>query len=58
LIERAESVKTDVDKVVSIDVGTDEWRTAMDAILGKIDALDSLIDERSSLLRGLAGGEA
>ena len=58
LIEQAGSVKTDVDKVVSIDVGTDEWRTAMDSILGKINVLDSFIDERSNLLQGLAGGEA
>jgi hypothetical protein len=55
LIERAESIKTDVEKTVSIDPGTDEWRTAMDALVSKIEELDSLINERSNLLRGLEG---
>jgi soluble cytochrome b562 len=55
LIERAEAVKADVEKVVSIDPGTDEWRTAMDALIAKIEELDRLVDERSSLLRGLQG---
>jgi hypothetical protein len=55
LIERAESIKTDVEKTVSIEPGTDEWRTAMDALVSKIEELDSLINERSNLLRGLEG---
>jgi hypothetical protein len=55
LIERAESIKTDVGKTVSIEPGTDEWRTAMDALVSKIEELDSLVNERSNLLRGLEG---
>ena len=55
LIERAESIKTDVEKTVSIEPGTDEWRTAMDALVAKIEELDSLVNERSNLLRGLEG---
>jgi hypothetical protein len=55
LIERAESIKTDVEKTVSIEPGTDEWRTAMDALVSKIEELDSLVNERSNLLRGLEG---
>jgi uncharacterized membrane-anchored protein YjiN (DUF445 family) len=55
LIERAESVKADVKKIASIDSGSDEWRTAMDALISEIEELDSLVDERSSLLRGLEG---
>ena len=55
LIERAESVKADVETTVSIEPGTDEWRTAMDALVSKIEELDSLVNERSNLLRGLEG---
>jgi uncharacterized membrane-anchored protein YjiN (DUF445 family) len=55
LIEKAESIKADVEKTVSIEPGTDEWRTAMDAVISKIEELDSLVNERSNLLRGLEG---
>ena len=55
LIEKADSIKADVERVVAIDPGTDEWRTAMDALTSKVEALDKLVDERSNLLRGLEG---
>jgi uncharacterized membrane-anchored protein YjiN (DUF445 family) len=55
LIEKAESIKTEVEKTVSIEPATDEWRTAMDALVSKIEELDSLVNERSNLLRGLEG---
>jgi hypothetical protein len=55
LIEKAESVKADVEKTISIEPGTDEWRTAMDAVISKIEELDSLVNERSNILRGLEG---
>jgi hypothetical protein len=55
LIEKAESIKADVEKTVSIDPGTDEWRTAMDALISKVEELDRLVDERSTILRGLEG---
>jgi hypothetical protein len=53
LIEKAESIKTDVEKTVSIEPGTNDWRTAMDAVVSKVEELDSLVNERSNLLRGL-----
>ncbi|MBN1245265.1 hypothetical protein JXA31_06700 [Candidatus Bathyarchaeota archaeon] len=53
LIEQAESVKADVEKAVGIDPATDEWRAAMDALIAKVEVLDKLVDERTSLLRGL-----
>ncbi|HLE75239.1 MAG TPA: hypothetical protein VI864_04250 [Candidatus Bathyarchaeia archaeon] len=55
LIEKAELVKADVEKTVGIDPGTDEWRTAMDALISKVEELDRLVDERSTILRGLEG---
>ena len=53
LIEQAESVKADVEKAVGIDPATDEWRAAMDALISNVEGLDSLVNERSNLLRGL-----
>jgi uncharacterized membrane-anchored protein YjiN (DUF445 family) len=53
LIEKAESIKEDVEKVASIEPGTDEWKTAMDAVISKVEDLDKLVDERANLLRGL-----
>jgi len=55
LIEKAELVKADVEKTVGIDPGTDEWRAAMDALISKVEELDRLVDERSTILRGLEG---
>jgi hypothetical protein len=53
LIEKAESIKEDVEKVASIEPGTDDWKTAMDAVIFKVEDLDRLVDERANLLRGL-----
>jgi len=53
LIEKAESIKEDVEKVASIEPGTDDWKTAMDAVISKVQDLDKLVDERANLLRGL-----
>ena len=53
LIEKAESIKDDVGKVSSMEPGSDDWKTAMDAVTAKVEALDKLIDERANLLRGL-----
>lgn len=55
LIEKADSIKADAEKVASIDPGAEEWGTAMDAIISKVEELDRFIDERSTILRGLAG---
>jgi hypothetical protein len=53
LIEKAESIKEDVEKVASMEPGTDDWKTAMDAVISKVEDLDKLVDERANLLRGL-----
>ena len=55
MIEKAELIKADVEKAVDIEPGTDEWRTVIDALISKIEELDRLVDERSSLFRGLGG---
>lgn len=55
LIEKADSIKTDVEKVANIEPGSAEWGTTMDAIITKVEELDKLVDERSWILRGLEG---
>ena len=53
LIEKAESIKENVEKVASMEPGMDDWKTAMDAVISKVEDLDKLVDERANLLRGL-----
>jgi len=55
LIEKAETLKVDAERVVKIEPGKDEWRTAMDELTSKVEELDGLIDKRSEILRGLEG---
>jgi hypothetical protein len=55
LIEKSESLKVDMEKTVAIEPGKDEWRTAMDELISKVEELDGLVDKRSEILRGLGG---
>ena len=55
LIEKAEALRVDVEKVVRMEPGKDEWRVAMDELTSKVEELDGLIDKRSEILRGLEG---
>ena len=55
LIEKAEAIKADVEKVNELEPGKDDWRTAMDELISKVEELDSLVDKRSEILRGLGG---
>lgn len=57
LIEKAEAVKACVESANKLELGTEEWRSAMDAVIAATEELDKLVDERVSILRGL-GGEA
>ena len=53
LIEKADGIKTDVEKVTMIEVGSMNWKRTMDTIITEIDDLDRRVDERSCILRGL-----
>ena len=53
LIEKADGIKTDVEKVTMIEVGSMDWKRAMDTIITEIDDLDRRVDERSCIFRGL-----
>jgi hypothetical protein len=55
LIEETESVKAGMEKTVVIEPGSEEWRTAMDDLISKVEELDGLVDKRSEILRGLGG---
>jgi len=53
LIEKADTIKNEVEKTLTLAVGSAEWNTAMDAIIANVEGLDTLVDERSYILRGL-----
>lgn len=53
MIEKADGIKTDCEKLAKMQPGNDDWSTAMDALLSKVEEYDSLIDSRTEVLRGL-----
>ena len=53
LIERSEELKKNIEKLVSMRFGEEEWRSLLEKLIGSIEELDSLIDSRSEILRGL-----
>lgn len=53
LIENAETVKASVESLVKVEPGKEEWKGLMDDLMLKIDELDTLIDRRIEILRGL-----
>ncbi len=53
MIEKADGIKTDCEKLAKMQPGNDDWSTAMDALLSKVEEYDSLIDSRTEALRGL-----
>ena len=53
LIEKAQIIKEDAAKVSAIAPGTEDWNSAMDGLISKVEDLDKLVDERVSILRGL-----
>jgi hypothetical protein len=55
LIEKTETLKSNVERVVKIEPGKDEWKTAMDELISEIEELDELVSKRSEILRGLGG---
>ncbi|MEM1566805.1 MAG: hypothetical protein QW510_06995 [Candidatus Bathyarchaeia archaeon] len=53
LIEKAEAIKAGVEKVNELEPGKDDWRTAVDDLISKVEELDKLVDKRAEILRGL-----
>ena len=54
LIEAAENVKALAERMASEEAGEENWRKIMEDMLKEINRLDSLVDERTEILRGLA----
>ena len=55
LIEKADAIKTDSESTAKMQPGNPDWGTAMDNLISKVEELDALIDERTSVLQGLQG---
>ena len=54
LIESADEIKGDVEKMVNLEPGTDDWRKALEGLVAKVGELDNLVDRRANILRGLS----
>ena len=54
LIENADEIKKDVEKMVGLEPGTDDWRKALEELVAKVRELDNLVDKRADILRGLS----
>ncbi|MEM2739923.1 MAG: hypothetical protein QXQ29_03895 [Candidatus Bathyarchaeia archaeon] len=55
LIEKAESVRSCIRSLASSDPGSGEWRRILGDLISRVDELDSLIDRRIDILRGVVG---
>ncbi|MEM2321206.1 MAG: hypothetical protein QXS79_04935 [Candidatus Bathyarchaeia archaeon] len=53
LIERAEAVRAGAESLAKMEPGKEEWRRSMDDLISKIEELDTLVDRRVEILRGL-----
>ena len=54
LIEGAERVRMMAERMASEKAGGEEWRKIIEDMLGEIQRLESLVDQRTEILRGLA----
>ncbi len=55
LIEKAEALKVDAEYLAKTEPGKKEWRRLIDELISKTGELDTLIDKRVEILRGLVG---
>lgn len=53
LIEKADGIKADCEKLSKMQPGNEDWSAAMDALISEVEEYDSLIDSRTDILRGL-----
>ncbi|MEM3518439.1 MAG: hypothetical protein QXZ07_05145, partial [Nitrososphaerales archaeon] len=53
LIEKAEAFKANVESIVRLDPGREEWRRLMDDLILRTEELDELVDRRVEILKGL-----
>jgi len=53
LIEKADTIKEEAIKLRKLKPGSDEWRNAMFSLTSMVEEFDTLIDERTEILRSL-----
>ena len=54
LIDKAEEIRAGAEQAAKMQPGNDDWETAMDGLISKVEEFDSFIDKRSEMLRALA----
>ncbi|MDI9619295.1 MAG: hypothetical protein QFX33_00520 [Candidatus Nezhaarchaeota archaeon] len=53
LIEKAEAIRSCAEALAGMELGSGDWRRELESLSLKVDEMDSLIDKRANLLRGL-----
>lgn len=53
LVEMAEGVRAEMERASKVETGTEDWRKAIDGLMTRVEELDTLIDRRGEILRGL-----
>jgi uncharacterized protein with von Willebrand factor type A (vWA) domain len=54
LIEKAEEIRAGAEQVAKMQLGNEDWETAIDQLTTKVEEYDTFIDKRSGILRALA----
>ena len=53
LVEMAEGVRAEMERSSKVEPGTEDWRKAIDGLITRVEELDTLVDRRDEMLRGL-----
>ncbi len=53
LIERVEAFRVSVESLVKLEPGGEGWRKEIDELLVRVEELDSILDKRTEIIRGL-----
>ena len=53
LVEKAEAIRATADRLITLQPGTDAWRTALQTLITDVEEFDRLVDQRVEILRGL-----
>lgn len=54
LVEGSEKIRGEVEKMINMEPGSEDWRKAIEDLTAIVGELDSLIDRRADILRGLS----
>jgi hypothetical protein len=53
LVELAEGIENGVERAADLELGSGDWRAEIDRLMSNVEELDSLVNRRTEILRGL-----